>query len=122
LKYKHIISFEYHKCHSLKYFRMILLSSSLFACSTLDSTVEDPVAWWAVNGWGGNVTIELYDNNCKRYLQDIRFSGNEEVRIVSCGDGNGQANVRYRREGYASRMPSWSPDALLRSDQRAIVR
>ena len=92
------------------------------ACSGLDSTIVDPVEWWAVNGWGGVVTIELYDNNCHRFLKDIDFKRAEEVRVISCGDGQGQADIRFRREGYASRSDPWSPNTTVSSNQRTIVR
>lgn len=80
----------------------------------------DPVEWWAVNGWGNSVTIKLYDNNCSRFLRDVKFSRDEEIKVVSCGDGQGQANVRFRRE--RSGPDPWSPDTTVSSNQRTIVK
>jgi hypothetical protein len=82
-------------------------------CSGLDNTITDPVQWWAINGW---------DNNCSRHLRDISFKSHEEIKVISCGDGQGRANVRFRREGYASRQDSWSRDTAVRLNQRTIVR
>lgn len=95
---------------------------SLQACASLYPTLTDPVEWWAVNGWRSAVTIEIYDNNCGRPLRDIRLKLKQEVKVVSCGDGSGQANIRYRREGYSLRQGSWGPDTLLRANQSAVVR
>jgi len=95
---------------------------ALEGCSSLYPVVEDPVEWWAINGWDSNVTIELYDNNCERPLRDIRLKPKQQVKVISCGDGSGRANIRYRREGYSVRQPSWGPDTLLRSNQNAVVR
>lgn len=112
------------RCLARSFKLSLLLSScfSLVSCIGLDTSIEDPVEWFAVNGWGNPVTIELYDNNCARYLPDIEFRRNDEVRVVSCGDGQGRANIRYRREGYPSRTPSWGNDTILTASQRAIVR
>ena len=101
---------------------LVLSLGALSGCSSLDGTVTDPVQWWAVNGWGSAVTIELYDNNCHRPLRDIRFKSTEEIRVVSCGDGQGQANVRFRREGYTARQESWGRDTTVLLNQRTIVR
>ena len=103
--------------------KLFLASSALVVgCTVSDNSIKDPVQWWAVNSYGSSVTIELYDNNCGRPLRDLRLRVNQEVMVVSCGDGQGQANVRFRREGYPSRSDPWSPDALLRANQRSFVR
>ena len=94
----------------------------LSSCSGLDNTITDPVQWWAINGWDSAVTIKLYDNNCSRPMRDISFKSHEEIRVVSCGDGQGRANVRFRREGYAPRQDSWGRDTVVRLNQRTIVR
>lgn len=101
---------------------LLLCGASLLGCSALDTTAVDPVEWWAINGWGSAVTIKVYDNNCSRFLRDIEFKRDEEIRVVSCGDGQGQADVRFRREGYASRSDPWSPDTSISANQRTIVR
>ena len=82
----------------------------------------DPVEWWAVNGWGSAVTIKLYDNNCSRSLTDIKFRHDQEIKVISCGDGQGKANVRFRKEDYASRSAPWSRDTSVSVNQRTIVR
>ena len=94
----------------------------LQSCASLYPTLTDPVEWWAVNGWSSAVTIEIYDNNCRRPLRDIRLKQKQEVKVVSCGDGSGQANIKYRREGYSLRQGSWGPDTLLKANQSAVVR
>ncbi|PCI76918.1 MAG: hypothetical protein COB20_09550 [SAR86 cluster bacterium] len=100
----------------------LFLVFSLLSCNALDTTVKDPVEWWAINSYGASVTMEFYDNNCSRPLRDLKLRANAEVKVVSCGDGQGQANIRYRREGYPSRSDPWSADALLRTNQRVLVR
>ncbi|MDA0279948.1 MAG: hypothetical protein O3C29_05870 [Proteobacteria bacterium] len=95
---------------------------SLLACGSLDTTIRDPVQWWAINSYGSPVTIELYDNNCSRMLRDLKLKANEEVMVVSCGDGEGHANIRFRREGYPARSDPWGPDARLRENQSTLVR
>jgi hypothetical protein len=109
------------KKHLRNILALLMCAGSLVGC-TLDTTIVDPVEWWAVNGWGNVVTIELYDINCSRLLRDINFKRDVEVKVVSCGDGQGQANVRYRREGYASRSDPWSPDTSISANQRTIVQ
>jgi hypothetical protein len=94
----------------------------LQGCASLDTTIVDPVEWWALNGWGSSVTITLYDNNCGRPLRDIKFKRDEEIKVVSCGDGQGQADVRFRREVNAARQVPWSPDTVVSTNQRTIVR
>lgn len=101
---------------------LVLSAVGLLSCSGLDSTIVDPVEWWAVNGWGNAVTIELYDNNCNRFLRDINFKRDEEVKVVSCGDGQGQAAIRFRREGYASRSDPWSAVTSVSANQRTLVK
>lgn len=101
---------------------LLLCAGGLVGCSALDTTIVDPVEWWAVNGWGNAVTIKLYDNNCSRFLRDLKFRRDEEVKVVSCGDGQGKANVRFRKEDYASRSAPWSPDTSVSVNQRTIVR
>lgn len=103
-------------------FALMLSAGGLLSCSGLDNTIVDPVEWWAVNGWGNAVTIELYDNNCHRFLRDIDFTRAEEVKMVSCGDGQGQASIRFRREGYTSRSDPWGPDTSVSANQRTIVK
>ncbi|MGY8783856.1 MAG: hypothetical protein ACKVIB_00540 [Pseudomonadales bacterium] len=100
----------------------VFSAGGLLGCSGLDNTIVDPVQWWAVNGWVGAVTIQLYDNNCHRFLKDIKFKRNEEVKVISCGDGQGQADVRFRREGYPSRTDPWSPNTSVSINQRTLVR
>lgn len=104
-----------------RFFAAVLLGS-LSSCSALDTTITDPVEWWAVNGWNSAVTIEVYDLNCNRMLRDLNFRSDEDLRVVSCGDGNGMANIRYRREGYASRSTPWSDNESVRPNQTMIVR
>ena len=116
------LSMKSNSARVLRSSLLLLSCLSLSGCSGMNTSIEDPVEWWAVKGWGNPVTIELYDNNCGRYLRDIEFKRNDEIKVVSCGDGQGQANIRYRREGYPSRTPSWGRDTLLRANQRAIVR
>jgi hypothetical protein len=100
----------------------LLCCVSLLGCGSLDNTISDPVQWWAVNSYGSSVTIELYDNNCSRMLRDLRLRANEEVMVISCGDGQGRADIRFRREGYPSRSDPWGPDAILTENQRTFVR
>lgn len=95
---------------------------SFQGCSGLYKTIEDPVEWWAVNSYGNAVTIEFYDNNCHHPLRDVHFKAHEELRVISCGDGKGLANIRFRREGYPSRSDPWGADAILEANQRVFVR
>lgn len=94
----------------------------LTSCTSLYPTIENPIEWWAVNGWNSRVTMELYDVNCSRFLGKVRFNIDEERKMVSCGDSNGQAKIRYRREGYSSRQPPWSPDSMISHNQAIVVR
>ena len=101
---------------------LLFCAGGLLGCTGFDTTIVDPVEWWAVNGWGNAVTIKLYDNNCRRNLRDITFRRDGEVSVISCGDGQGKANVRFRKEDYASRSAPWSPDTTVSANQRTIVR
>lgn len=102
---------------------MLLLCFLVFqGCASLYPDMVDPVEWWAVNGWQSSVTIKIYDNNCGRPLRNIQLKANQEVKVVSCGNGSGQANIRFRREGYSVRQESWGPDTLVHANQSAVVR
>jgi len=80
----------------------LLLYSS---CTVEPPEISNPVTWYAVNGWNSSVAFDIRDRVCNRQLPKVRLARGEEIQITSCGDENGIARIRYRRDSY---QMAWS--------------
>lgn len=77
--------------------------------------LTNPVTWYLVNS-GSQITLVVQDLVCNRRYNNVRVASGREAQLQTCGDENGEAHVRYRVDGYASRSSPWTtrrvnPDA-----------
>lgn len=93
---------------------MIAAALSLSSCNLEPPEITNPVTWYVVNGWNSQVTFQIWDDVCNRRLTRIRLRVREEIQVTTCGDEDGLAQVRYRRDSFG--MP-WS-DGRARNGQR----
>ncbi len=93
----------------------------LSACATAPAEIANPVTWYAVNGWDDTVSFDVFDLVCDRYLRDQRIRARREVEVTSCGNEQGIASIRYRREGLAAGSP-WNTQTSIRAGSRIFMR
>ena len=90
-------------------------------CSTMPAELTNPVTWYGVNGLGDSVSFDVFDLVCERYLRDQRIRARREVEVTSCGNDNGVAAIRYRREGLAPGSP-WTTQNGIAQGARILMR
>lgn len=93
----------------------------LLGCAVTPAEISNPVTWYAVNGWDDTVSFDVFDLVCERYLQDQRIRARREVEVTSCGNEQGNASIRYRREGLAPGSP-WTTQRVVSRDSRIFMR
>lgn len=99
---------------------MVLLPLS--GCEITPPEVTNPVTWYAVNGWSESVSFDMYDYVCERTLPDMRLRPGREVAVTTCGNAQGRAAIRYRREGLATTATPWSQRRSIIAGSRVFLQ
>lgn len=100
----------------------VLLMLSLGSCETVEQEIHNPVTWYAVNGWSDTVNFELFDVICERYLRDVRLRPGRQVTMTTCGDEQGNASVRYRRDRIAATGAPWTREPRISPQQTIYMQ
>ena len=106
----------------LKILRAGMCTLLLTACTTVSTEPTNPVTWTALTGWSDTVRFDLYDLVCDRPLRDLRLRPGFEVSVTACGNENGVASIRYRRERIAAAGRPWTTEMAVRPGQLLILR
>ena len=101
---------------------LVICYLALSSCTVADTTVTNPVTWYALNGWSDTVRFDMYDIVCDHRLAAVRLRPGDQVAITTCGNERGQASIRYRRERIAAAGRTWTTETMVRSGQELLLR
>ena len=79
------------------------------------------VDWFLSNTSGNNLTLVVYDDICKRTYFRGRLARSNEVRMSTCANSEGRAEIKYRRVGYNKGNDPWT-EARMNHDQSLLLR
>lgn len=101
---------------------LVTTLASLSGCQVAQPEITNPVTWYAVNGWSESVSFDMYDYVCERTLPDMRLRPGREVAVTTCGNAQGRAAIRYRREGLATTATPWSQRRSIGAGSRVFLQ
>ena len=106
--------------HALQSNSFLVALLFIAGCTSPPPEDVESITWYAVNP-GSTLRITLYDMVCSRQVASLRLPSRRETAVTTCADENGQAYVRYRPRGYASRMENWTYNRI-RENQRVYMQ
>ncbi|NQV69301.1 MAG: hypothetical protein HQ498_04675 [Pseudohongiella sp.] len=78
---------------------LFLLGPLMLGCTASPTPEYGLVDWHLNNGSNSDLTLTVYDKICKRSFFRIRLSKTSQSSMTTCGNSEGEAEIRYRRVG-----------------------